>query len=194
MATLVVGLGNPGGEYRHTRHNAGWMVLDELVRRGRFGGEKRDGSAKTRTGAIDGYDVVLAWPQTYMNLSGKAGQQLVSQFGVLPADLIVVHDDVDLPFARLRLRRGGSAGGQKGVDSLIQSLGTKEFIRIRVGVGRPPEGRDTADHVLDRFSRTEQQKLDQAISRAADSVMAVVQRGLDAAMNEYNRDPETKGE
>ena len=140
MATLIMGLGNPGGEYSHTRHNCGWMVLDELEGRAGSPGPSR-GPAKVRTGTVDGFNVVLARPTTYMNLSGRAGVHLVRVLGVPIPDVVVVHDDVDLPFGRLRLRRGGSAGGNRGVRSLIESWQTPDFIRVRVGIGRPPPAR-----------------------------------------------------
>src|ERR1035438_9015853 len=111
MATLIIGLGNPGGEYPRARHNCGWMVLDQLEGRGRFARARREGPAKVRAGTVDGFDVVLARPTTFMNLSGRAGTHLVRVLGVPTSDVVVVHDDVDLPFGRLRLRRGGSAGG-----------------------------------------------------------------------------------
>jgi PTH1 family peptidyl-tRNA hydrolase len=188
MPQLVIGLGNPGGEYRHTRHNVGWMVLDVLESRGRFGGERREGPAKIRTGSVDGFDMVTARPQTYMNLSGRAGNHLVNRLGVATADTIVVHDDVDLPFGRLRLRRSGSAGGNRGVDSLIRSWQTKDFLRVRVGVGRPPEGRDTADWVLERFSPEDRERLPAILDRAASAVMAILREGLDKAGIAFNGD------
>ena len=187
MATLIIGLGNPGGEYAHTRHNCGWMVLDGLEGRGRFARARREGPAKVRAGSIDGFDVVLARPTTYMNLSGRAGTHLVRVLGVPTSEVVVVHDDVDLPFGRLRLRRGGSAGGNRGVRSLIESWQTPDFIRVRVGIGRPAAGEDTVDHVLDPFTLEERQRLPAILDRAADAVAAIVREGLEPAMNEYNR-------
>jgi PTH1 family peptidyl-tRNA hydrolase len=187
MATLIIGLGNPGGEYAHTRHNCGWMVLDVLERRGRFGRARREGPAKVQAGSVDGYDLVLARPTTYMNLSGRAGVHLVRVLSVPIPDVVVVHDDVDLPFGRLRLRRGGSAGGNRGVRSLIDSWQTPEFIRVRVGIGRPAEGEDTVDHVLDPFTPAERGELPAILGRAADAAMAIVRDGLERAMTEYNR-------
>jgi len=187
MATLIIGLGNPGGEYAHTRHNCGWMVLDELEGRGRFARPRREGPAKVRTGTVDGFDVVLARPTTFMNLSGRAGVHLVRVFSVPVSDVVVVHDDVDLPFGRLRLRRGGSAGGNRGVRSLIESWQTPDFIRVRVGIGRPAAGEDTVDHVLDPFTLDERQHLPAILGRAADAVACIVREGLERAMNEYNR-------
>jgi PTH1 family peptidyl-tRNA hydrolase len=187
MASLIIGLGNPGGEYAHTRHNCGWMVLDVLERRGRFARARREGPAKVRAGAVEGFDMVLARPTTFMNLSGRAGLHLVRVLGVPVADVVVVHDDVDLPFGRLRLRRGGSAGGNRGVRSLIESWQTPDFIRVRVGIGRPAAGEDTVDHVLDPFTPAERELLPAVLDRAADAVTAIVRDGLERAMNEHNR-------
>jgi len=189
MATLIIGLGNPGGEYAGTRHNCGWMVLDELERRGRFGRARREGPAKLRSGSVDGFDLVLACPTTYMNLSGRAGVHLVRALGVPVSDVVVVHDDVDVAFGRLRLRRGGSAGGHRGVVSLIESWQTPDFIRVRVGVGRPPAGEDAIDYVLSPFTPAEREALPAILRRAADAAMGIVCDGLERAMSEYNRPP-----
>jgi peptidyl-tRNA hydrolase, PTH1 family len=190
MASLIVGLGNPGGEYAHTRHNVGWMCLDELESRGRFGRERRQGPARVREGAVDGYDLVTARPQTYMNVSGRAAAHLVDRYGVPPTDLIVVHDDVDLPLGRLRLKRGGGAAGNKGVLSIADSLRTQDFLRVRIGVSRPPERDQMIDYVLDRFTREERDTLAAVLPRAASAVMALVRGGLDSAMSEFNRAPD----
>lgn len=187
MATLVIGLGNPGGEYASTRHNAGWACLDVLERRGRFARERREGPARVRDGAIEGFDVVLARPQTFMNESGRAGHHLTQRLGIAPRDVVVVHDDLDLPFGRLRVRRDGGAGGQKGVLSLADSWRTQDFLRVRIGIGRPPEGDDAIDHVLGRWTPAERVRLPAVLERASDAVVALIQRGLDAAMAEYNR-------
>jgi PTH1 family peptidyl-tRNA hydrolase len=190
VAALILGLGNPGGEYRGTRHNVGWLALDELESRGRFGRQRREGPAKVREGAIDGYDVVTARPQTYMNVSGRAAVHLLRKYGMPPADLIVVHDDVDLPLGRIRLKRGGGAAGQKGVLSIADALRTQEFMRVRIGVSRPLERDQMVDYVLDRFTPDERERLGVVIPRAADAVVALVRNGLDSAMSEYNRAPD----
>jgi PTH1 family peptidyl-tRNA hydrolase len=190
VAALILGLGNPGGEYRSTRHNVGWMALDELEERGRFGRQRREGPAKVREGAIDGYDMVTARPQTYMNVSGRAAVHLLRKYGVPPEDLIVVHDDVDLPLGRIRLKRGGGAAGQRGVLSIADALRTQEFIRVRIGVSRPLERDQMVDYVLDRFTPDERERLGVVIPRAADAVVALVRNGLDSAMSEYNRAPD----
>jgi PTH1 family peptidyl-tRNA hydrolase len=189
MATLVIGLGNHGGGYAHTRHNAGWMVLDELERRGRFVRERKEGPARVTEGTVDGFDLVLARPQTYMNLSGRAGVHLTGKYGISPADVIVVHDDLDLPVGRLRLRRNGSAGGQKGVQSLADSWRFKEFMRVRVGIGRPPEDVDPVDYVLRRFTPDERALMEDVVPRAADAVVAIVRDGLDKAASIFNATP-----
>jgi PTH1 family peptidyl-tRNA hydrolase len=190
VAALILGLGNPGGEYRGTRHNVGWMALDELEERGRFGRQRREGPAKVREGAIDGYDIVTARPQTYMNVSGRAAVHLLRKYGVPPEDLIVVHDDVDLPLGRIRLKRGGGAAGQKGVLSIADALRTQEFMRVRIGVSRPLQRDLMVDYVLDRFTPDERERLGVVIPRAADAVVALVRNGLDSAMSEYNRAPD----
>ena len=190
MASLIIGLGNPGGEYVRTRHNVGWMCLDELESRGRFGRERRDGPAKVREGSVDGFDVVTARPQTYMNVSGRAAVHLIGKYGVPAVELIVVHDDVDLPLGRLRLKRGGGAAGNKGVLSIADSLRTQDFLRVRIGVSRPAERDQMIDYVLDRFTPEERERLAAVLPRAAAVVMALVRDGLESAMSEYNRAPD----
>ncbi len=190
MASLIIGLGNPGGEYARTRHNVGWMCLDELESRGRFGRERRDGPAKVREGSVDGFDVVTARPQTYMNVSGRAAVHLIGKYGVPAVELIVVHDDVDLPLGRLRLKRGGGAAGNKGVLSIADSLRTQDFLRVRIGVSRPAERDQMIDYVLDRFTPEERERLAAVLPRAAAAVMALVRDGLEIAMSEYNRAPD----
>ena len=187
MPTLVIGLGNPGGEYASTRHNVGWRALAELERRGRFGKERREGPARVREGSLDGQDVVLARPTTYMNLSGRAGRHLTTRFGIEPADAIVIHDDLDLPLGRLRLRRGGSAGGQRGVKHLIDSWQTQDFVRVRIGIGRPPPGVDPIDYVLEPFDSEERERVPAITARAADAVVTIVREGIEPAMNLFNR-------
>jgi PTH1 family peptidyl-tRNA hydrolase len=186
MPQVVVGLGNPGGEYARTRHNAGWMGLDELEKLGRFSKPRKDGQAKIQTGDIEGFDLVLVRPQTYMNTSGKVGAQITSSLGVDPRDVIVVHDDIDLRLGRLQVRRGGSSAGQKGVQSLIDSWRTPDFTRIRIGVGKP-DGDDVVDYVLDTFSPDERKVLDPVLKRAAAAVVSLVRNGLEPTMAEFNR-------
>jgi len=186
MPQLVIGLGNHGGSYAHTRHNLGWMVLDELERRGRFGKERKEGPARVCEGAVDGFDLMLARPHTYMNLSGRAAVHLTDRFNVKPAEVIVVHDDLDLPSGRLRLRNNGSAGGNNGVKSLIASWRTQDFMRVRIGIGRPPEGEDPVDYVLRRFTPDEKAVMAVAVPLAADAVLSIVRDGFDKAASIYN--------
>jgi peptidyl-tRNA hydrolase, PTH1 family len=190
VATLVIGLGNPGGEYASSRHNVGWRALAELERRGRFGRERKEGPSKIREGSVDDLDLVIARPSTFMNLSGRAGRHLTAKLGTSPEDAIVVHDDLDLPLGRLRLRRGGSAGGQRGVRHLIDSWQTQDFMRVRIGIGRPPPGLDPVDYVLQPFDPDERERLPAIVGRAADSVVAIVREGLEPAMNQFNRAPD----
>ena len=189
MPALVVGLGNPGGEYSRTRHNVGWMVLDELERRGRFSRERRQGQARVREGTLDGMDVVTARPTTYMNLSGRAAKQLTDALSVLPEDVVVVHDEADFPLGKLQVKHGGRSAGHRGVQSLMDSWRTQDFTRVRVGVGRPDDDGDLVDHVLDRFDRDEREQLDAVIARAADAVVAILRVGPEQAMTEHNRPP-----
>jgi PTH1 family peptidyl-tRNA hydrolase len=189
MPQLVLGLGNHGGSYAHTRHNLGWMVLDELERRGRFGRERREGPSRVTEGSVEGFDMWLARPHTYMNLSGRAGVHLTGRFNIDPAEVIVVHDDLDLPTGRIRIRRGGSAGGNRGVQSLIDGWRFKDFVRVRIGIGRPPADEDPVDYVLRRFTPAEKAIMAEAIPRAADAVVAIIRDGLEKAASVYNAAP-----
>ena len=187
MPELVIGLGNPGGEYARTRHNVGWMVLDELERRGRFGRSHKQGLARVREGTLDGMDVVTARPTTYMNLSGRAGKQLTDHYGVSPHDAIVVHDEADFPLGKIQVKVTGRSAGHKGVQSLMDSWRTQEFVRVRIGVGRPEGSSDLVDHVLDAFDREERERVPAIMRRAADAVIAIMRDGAESAMAEYNR-------
>jgi peptidyl-tRNA hydrolase, PTH1 family len=187
VSTVIIGLGNPGGEYAHTRHNVGWMCLDVLESRGRFGRQRREGPAKVREGTLDGYDVVAARPQTFMNVSGRAAVHLVRRYGVPVEDLIVAHDEVDLPLGRIRLKRGGGAAGNKGVLSIADALRSQEFMRVRIGVSRPAERDQMVEYVLDGFAPEERPRLTAVLGRAADAITTIIRDGLDRAMTEYNR-------
>lgn len=182
---LIVGLGNPGREYERSRHNLGFMVVDELARR--HSGRAGDRAAKSLTGRIrlGDLEVILAKPQTMMNLSGQALKALRAKYGVPLERIIVVHDELDLPLGRLRVRAGGSSAGNHGLDSIIAALGTKEFARIRLGIGKPPG--DGADHVLSPFTDSERSQLPDVVKRGADAVETAVQQGLERAMTDFNR-------
>lgn len=182
---LVVGLGNPGREYERSRHNLGFRVVDELARR--HGGSVSDRAAKSLTGKIrlDDRELVLAKPQTMMNLSGLAVKALRAKYDVPLERVLILHDELDLPFGRLRIRKGGSSAGNHGLDSVIGSLGTKDFIRIRIGIGRPPG--DGIDYVLSPFTTAEAAQVSDIVRRAADGVEAIIEVGLDRAMTDFNR-------
>ena len=187
MPELVIGLGNPGGEYARTRHNVGWMVLDELERRGRFGRSHRQGLARIREGTIDGIDVVTARPTTYMNESGRAGKQLTDRYSVSPPGVIVVHDEADFPLGKLQIKASGRSAGHRGVQSLMDSWRTQDFVRVRIGVGRPDGEADLVDHVLETFDRDERERLPAIIERAADAVIAIMHEGPELPMTRFNR-------
>ena len=182
---LIVGLGNPGREYERSRHNLGFLVADELARRRR--GRISDRAAKSLTGRVrlGDRELVLAKPQTMMNLSGQAVKALRAKFTVPLDRVVIVHDDLDLPFGRLRIRRGGSSAGNHGMDSVIASLGTKDLIRFRVGIGRPPG--DGVDYVLSPFTESERAQLPEIVARVADAVEVAVEHGLERAMTDFNR-------
>ena len=183
---LVVGLGNPGPSYAGNRHNVGAMVLDELATRA--GVRLSPGKGKrARTligeGRLAGRRVVLARPTSYMNESGGPVRGLLDYHSIPPTDLVVLHDELDIPFAGVRLKRGGGEGGHNGLRSITRSTGTKDYLRVRVGIGRPPGRQDPADFVLKDFSATERKELDLLVAEAADATEELLALGLEAAQN-----------
>jgi PTH1 family peptidyl-tRNA hydrolase len=183
---LVVGLGNPGPAYAANRHNVGAMVLDELAARAGIklaAGKGARARALSGEGRLAGRRVVLARPTTYMNESGGPVRGLLDYHHLDPADLVVVHDELDIPFAAVRLKRGGGEGGHNGLRSVTRSVGTKDYLRVRVGIGRPPGRQDPADFVLRDFSATERKELDLIVAEAADAAELLLERGLDLAQN-----------
>jgi PTH1 family peptidyl-tRNA hydrolase len=183
---LIVGLGNPGRQYRDTRHNIGFMVVDRLAASLGVAFSRLQFRALTIDTRYHGRRLILAKPQTYMNESGQSAGSL-SRFYKIPLEnIVVIHDDVDLPFGVLRLRPGGSSAGQKGVESIISRLGSKEFPRLRMGVGRPPGQKMAAAYVLQEFNREEKADLPMVLDRAVEALQVFVTQGLDAAMNRYN--------
>lgn len=188
---LIVGLGNPGKKYERTRHNVGWMVLDELARRWGIETGRKQHQALTGVGLMREQNVMLAKPQTFMNLSGTAVSALARYNRVEAAELIVICDDLNLPTGKLRLRAGGSDGGQNGLKNITQMLGHQKYARLRFGIGAPPDEervqRGTADYVLSPFAAAEAALVAESLARAADCVETFVARGIEAAMNEYNR-------
>lgn len=183
---LVVGLGNPGREYRDTRHNIGFMVIDQLCKELGVSMSRVQSKALVAVGMLEGQKIVMAKPQTYMNLSGQSVGGLVRFYKTPREQIIVAHDDLDLPLGTIRLRPGGGSAGQKGMQSIIQQLGTQNFARLRLGIGRPPGQMDPAAYVLQPFSRAEHELLAMVLTRAAAAVRTFVCQGLDAAMNLHN--------
>lgn len=182
---LIVGLGNPGRDYAGTRHNVGFDVIDLLAKRYKTRVLRRMGRALIARTTIADQEVILAKPQTFMNLSGEAVAHIARREKIDPADILVVYDDMALPLGKIRIRPGGSAGGHNGMKSIIYRLGTQEFPRLRVGIGSARC--EAIDHVLSRFSRAERKIADEAIMDAADAVEMILSDGLEAAMNRYNR-------
>ena len=185
MPALIVGLGNPGKEYADTRHNVGFRAVEELARRARLTWERPRLKAEQSRGTIAGREVVLAKPQTYMNLSGASVAQLVRWYKTPLDQLLIIHDDLDLPFGHLRLRAEGSAGGQNGMGSIIEQLGTKAIHRLKIGIGRPTWGAPK-DYVLTRFTKDQIAELPTVIGRAADAAELWLAEGIIPAMNEFN--------
>jgi len=186
---LVVGLGNPGPAYRGNRHNVGFMVLGVLAERvgGRFSKHKaRADVIEGRLGPPPAPRVVLAEPRSYMNESGGPVAGLCGFYKIPVERLVVVHDELDLPYGSLRLKRGGGDNGHNGLRSITRSLGSREYLRVRFGIGRPPGRMDPADYVLRDFSPAERKDLDYNVDRAADAVETLVRDGLEAAQNSYN--------
>lgn len=181
---LIAGLGNPGRKYARTRHNVGFMAIREIADRHGIGLSEKKGYAIGR-GSIEGQDILLLEPLLFMNMSGIIVHQICRKFNILPENLIIIHDDLDMETGRLRVRRMGSSGGHKGVDSVIQHTGTKAFIRIKIGIGREKE-EPAEEYVLKKFSRRETSLIRDAIQRAADAVVITVSEGVDKAMNRFN--------
>ena len=183
---LVVGLGNPGRQYAQTRHNAGFHVVDRLAER--WGGhvDRKQFGALVDSVRIGGASVVLAKPQQFMNRSGQAVASLRGFYKLEVDEVVVVHDEVDLDFGTVKLKEGGGHGGHNGLRDIQAKLGNNGFVRVRVGVGRPPAGWDTADYVLGRFSASEQAELADLVDRAADAVERILEEGAAKAMTEVN--------
>ena len=184
---LIVGLGNPGKEYADTRHNIGFRCINRFAKRHGISLSQRGSQAQFGIGEVEGQKVALAKPQTFMNLSGRAVKLLKQRFKTLPGDIWVIHDDLDLPLGKVRLSYGGGSGGHKGVESIITELGSRDFPRIRVGIGRPPEdGQDAVDYVLSDFDYDEREVIEDTITRVAEVILCLLDEGMTAAMNKYN--------
>ncbi|MGI8747096.1 MAG: aminoacyl-tRNA hydrolase [Deinococcus sp.] len=182
---LIVGLGNPGATYARTRHNVGWLVLDELARR-HAPSWRSQGGAEQAELRLSGQKVLLVRPLTMMNASGRAVGPLLSYYRLDPSGLLVLQDDLDSPFGLLRLRRGGRHGGQNGLRDIIVSLGTEAFDRLKLGISRPPPGRDPADWVLSRWAEEERATLERLVGLAADAAELWATEGLAEAQGRFN--------
>lgn len=183
---LVVGLGNPGRQYQSNRHNVGFQVVDELHRRAESSPFRAKLGAEVAEASLGGQRILLCKPMEFMNVSGDSVARVGRFWKIEPADTVVVHDDMDLTFGRLKLGQGGGHGGHNGLRSIIEQLGTAGFVRVRVGVGRPPAGWEPAGYVLADFTADESRQLGDLQGSAADSVEEIVKRGLQAAMNRFN--------
>ena len=181
---LIAGLGNPGRQYAHTRHNVGFDVLDIFAKRRKVRILGRQHRALVGQFERLGEEILLVKPQTFMNESGAAVAAIVRKHHLEPGDILVIHDDLDLPLGRLRIRTSGSSGGHKGMKSIIQHLGSTDFPRMRIGIGR---GGEAIDHVLSRFNRRDRAIIDPALDAAANALETILNDGIEAAMNEFNR-------
>ena len=184
---LVVGLGNPGEKYSGTRHNIGFQCLDIVLKRmgspmplAKFEGQLAKGS-------LGSVPVMLLWPLTFMNLSGRSVRQVVSFYKIPTNQIMVVCDDLALPIGKLRIRKRGSSGGQKGLGDILQSLGTEEIARLRIGINPPPPGWDAADYVLGRFKADERETINEALEKAANAIADWTTKGVEFCMNQYNK-------
>ncbi len=185
---LLIGLGNPGREYKDTRHNIGFMLIDHLAEKIGARGMKVQSKAIVISGLYEEHKLILAKPQTYMNLSGQSVQGLLHFYKIPLENLLIAHDDLDIPFGTIRIRPTGGPGGQRGMANTIELLGTKDFPRLRLGIGRPPGRMDAKDYVLQDFSRDELKLMPELLSRASEAALEFVMKGLNAAMNKYNGD------
>jgi len=184
---LIVGLGNPGKDYANTRHNIGFDVIDKLAEAENIGVLEKKHKALFGKGYIGGQKVILAKPQTYMNLSGESIRELIDYYKIdEKEELIVISDDISLEPGQLRVRKKGSAGGHNGLKNIIQHLGHDTFARVRMGVGEKPKGYDLADYVLGHFSKDEQKVMEEAVKSATDAIRTIIMEDIDAAMNRFN--------
>jgi PTH1 family peptidyl-tRNA hydrolase len=183
---FIAGLGNPGDDYRQTRHNAGFMAIDHLA--GRYGVSlsKRKFNVQFGLGRIEGISVVLAKPLAYMNRSGTPTRRLADYHNAGIGDLIVVHDDIDIEFGRIKIKEKGGTGGHKGIKSVMDAYGDGGFIRLRIGVGRPESSQDVSNFVLERFKATERNVWDQIIAGASEAVVSLLRLGVHESMNRFN--------
>lgn len=183
---LLIGLGNPGREYQNNRHNYGFMLIDRIAVRLNARGMKVQSKAIVTDAIYEDRKLILAKPQTYMNLSGQSVQGLVNFYKIPLTNVMILSDDLDLPFGTIRIRASGGPGGQRGLSNILERLGTKDVPRLRLGIGRPPGRMDPAYYVLQNFSRDDLRSISEILDRAADAALEYVKNGLDAAMNKFN--------
>jgi PTH1 family peptidyl-tRNA hydrolase len=183
---LILGLGNPGRRYQFTRHNIGFMVLEKIAAQWEVDLKQKSFDALWNRGKIAGINVLLAMPQTYMNLSGNAARKLLAYFKMDISNLIVIHDDLDLPFGKLRLKTGGGDAGHKGLKSITTCLGSADFMRVRMGIGKPSDKSRVEDYVLERFGSEEAAMLQQIIQLASDAATEIVLSSMQTAMVKYH--------
>ena len=191
---LIIGLGNPGRIYAYNRHNIGFMCISHFAKLQDIQLDKKQGLARIGTGEASGIEVILARPQTYMNLSGQSVSRLVHKFNIDINDLLVIHDDLDLPLDKIRIRYGGGSAGHKGIKSIITELGSQDFSRLRVGIGRPTSDEgftetsytDIATYVLSDFTPDEKQAVNMTVPRVSEAILCLLTEGLTTAMNKYN--------
>lgn len=190
---IIAGLGNPGKKYENTRHNMGFLVIDRLAGKNDIKVNKLKHKALVGDGFISGQKVLLVKPQTYMNLSGESLGEVMRYYGAGPQDLIVVYDDFDLAAGNLRIRKKGSAGSHNGMKSVIGQIGSQDFPRVRIGIGKSG-GLDWKDFVLGKVASGERQLISETVEKAADGIMCILEKGIDRAMNEYNKKTKPAGE
>jgi PTH1 family peptidyl-tRNA hydrolase len=184
---LIIGLGNPGKEYADTRHNVGFRCVNRLAKMHGIPVKQRGSQAQFGIGEIEGSKVVLARPRTFMNLSGKSVKLLMARFKVQSSDVLIIHDELDLPLGKIRFYTGGGSGGHKGIESIMNELGSRDFTRIRVGIGRPPgDDPDAVDYVLSDFTSDEKVVVEHTIAIVTDAILCLLREGTMAAMNKYN--------
>jgi len=185
---LIIGLGNPGRVYAHNRHNIGFICINHFARTHAVKFDRKQGRARTGRGKIAGNEVVLAKPQTHMNLSGESVSRLVKKFNINLDDLIIIHDDLDLPLGKIRLSQGSSSGGHKGINSIIKELGSRDFIRVRIGIGRPAGASEDEiiAYVLSDFSPEQRKAITPTIPKVSEAILCLLTEGLTPAMNKYN--------
>lgn len=184
---MIVGLGNPGKGYEMTRHNLGFLVMDQLAQETGVSLKQRKFNSLLRRGKVGGEQVILMKPFTYMNLSGEAVKKAYDYFHVSLKDLIVVHDDLDLDYGKFKIKTGGGDAGHKGIRSIIDHLGEDKFVRVRIGIGRPEKGEDVIDYVLDPLNESERSHLPEILDQACLLIQTVIKSGVDAAMNTFHK-------